>query len=168
MTRFQFFLTRWYVFTKSSAPWWSSACPGEGAYPPRSSNQSVSTRRAQLSIAAEAIRPTELLNHVKTWVNTRKAFSSYSTPLGVVTVRLYVGSLLSDCPPLCCGKAAPQVSEEECSYALRFYHWFLESSKSCLLLLVALPGLIDTLAQLLASRSLLWLSMTWQWRYLTQ
>ena len=39
---------------------------------------------------------------------------------------------------------APEVSEEEGSYASRFYRWFLESSKSCLLLLVALPGLIDT------------------------
>ena len=45
---------------------------------------------------------------------------------------------------------APEVSEEEGSYASRFYRWFLESSKSCLLLLVAPPGLIDTLAQLLA------------------
>ena len=44
----------------------------------------------------------------------------------------------------------PDVSEEEGSYALRFYGWFLESSKSCLLLLVAPPGLTDTLAQLLA------------------
>ena len=32
-----------------------------------------------------------------------------------------------------------------------FYRWFLKSPKSCLLLLVALPGLIDTLAQLLQS-----------------
>ena len=32
---------------------------------------------------------------------------------------------------------------------------FLESFKSCLLFLMALPGLIDTLAQLLACRSLL-------------
>ena len=85
-----------------------------------------------------------------------------------MTVRLYVGSPLSDCPPLYCGMVAPQVSEEECSYASCFYHWFLESSKSCLIILVALPGLIDTLAQLLASRALLWLSMTWQSRYLTQ
>ena len=45
---------------------------------------------------------------------------------------------------------APEVSEEEGSYASRFYRWFLESFKSCLLLLVALPALIDTLAQLLA------------------
>ena len=45
---------------------------------------------------------------------------------------------------------APEVSEEEGSYASRFYRWFLESSKSCLLLLVALPSLIGTLAQLLA------------------
>ena len=45
---------------------------------------------------------------------------------------------------------ALEVSEEEGSYASRFYRWFLESSKSCLLLLVALLGLIDTLAQLLA------------------
>ena len=40
--------------------------------------------------------------------------------------------------------------------------------KSCLLLLVALPGLIDTIAQLLALRPLLWLSKTWRRRYLTQ
>ena len=85
-----------------------------------------------------------------------------------MTVRLYVGSPLSDCPPLCCGRTAPEVSEEEGSYASRFYRWFSESSKSCLLFLVAPPGLIDTLAQLLAWRSLLWLSMTWRRRYLTQ
>ena len=42
------------------------------------------------------------------------------------------------------------VNDEEGSYASRFYHWILESLKSCLLFLVALPGLIDTLAQLLA------------------
>ena len=43
----------------------------------------------------------------------------------------------------------PEVSEEEGSYASCFYHWFLESFKSCLLLIMAFPGLIDTLAQLL-------------------
>ena len=73
----------------------------------------------------------------------RKAFSSYSTPLGVVTVSLYV-----DCPFLCCGRMTPKVSEEEGSYASHFYRWLLESFKSCLLLPMALPGLIDTLAQL--------------------
>ena len=67
-----------------------------------------------------------------------------------MTVRLYVGSALSDCLPFGCGRAAPEVSEEEGSYASCFYHWFVESSKSCLLLLVPLPGLNDTLAQLLA------------------
>ena len=46
-----------------------------------------------------------------------------------------------------CGRTAPEVSEEEGSYASRLYRWYLESFKSCLLLLVALPGLIDTLAQ---------------------
>ena len=51
-------------------------------------------------------------------------------------------------------------SEEEGSYASCFYCWFLESFKSCLLLPVALPSLIDTLVQLLAWRSMLWLSMT--------
>ena len=45
---------------------------------------------------------------------------------------------------------APEVSEEEGSYASHFYHWFSESLKSCLLFLVAPPGLIDTFAQLLA------------------
>ena len=63
-----------------------------------------------------------------------------------MTVRLYVGSLLSDCAPLCCDRTAPEVSEGEGSYASRFYRWFLESFKNCLLLLVALPGLIDILA----------------------
>ena len=41
-------------------------------------------------------------------------------------------------------------SNTEGSYASRFYNWFLESFKSCLLLLVALPGSVDPLAQLLA------------------
>ena len=49
----------------------------------------------------------------------------------------------------------PKVSEEEESYASRFYRWFSEIFKGCLLLLVAPPGLIDTLAQLLAERPLL-------------
>ena len=70
--------------------------------------------------------------------------------------------------PLCCGRTAPEVSQEKCSYASHFNHWFLESFKSCFLLFMALPGLIDTLAQLLAWRSLPWLSMTWRRRYLIQ
>ena len=45
---------------------------------------------------------------------------------------------------------AAEVSQEEGSYATRFYRWFSESFKSCLLSLVAPPGLTDTLAQLLA------------------
>ena len=44
----------------------------------------------------------------------------------------------------------------------------LKSFKSCLLFAVALPGLIYTLAQLLAWRYMLWLSMTWRGRYFTQ
>ena len=44
----------------------------------------------------------------------------------------------------------PEVSEKEGNYASRFYRWFSEISKSCLLFHVAPPGLIDTLAQLLA------------------
>ena len=63
---------------------------------------------------------------------------------------------------------APEVSEEEGSYDSRFYRWFLESSKGCLLLLVGFPVLIDTLSQLLAWRSLLWLFNKWRRRYLTQ
>ena len=57
---------------------------------------------------------------------------------------------------------AAEVSVEEGNYASRFYRWFSGSSKSCLLFLVAPPDLIDTLAQLLALRSLLRLSMTWR------
>ena len=78
----------------------------------------------------------------------------------VVTVRWYL--------PLCCGRTVPEVSEEEGSYTSHFYRWFLESFKSFLLLLVVLSGLIDTLAQLLAGRSLLWLSVTWRRRSLTE
>ena len=63
-----------------------------------------------------------------------------------MTFRLYVDSPLSDCQSLCWGRTAPEVTEEEGSYALRFYHWFLESFKSFLLFLVAVPGLIDTLS----------------------
>ena len=40
---------------------------------------------------------------------------------------------------------APEVSEEEGSYALHFYCWFLEILKELPLLLVALPGFIDHL-----------------------
>ena len=67
-----------------------------------------------------------------------------------MTVHLYVGSPLNDCPPLCCGRMAPEVSEDKGSYASRFYCWFLENFKSCLLLLVTVPDLIGTFAQLLA------------------
>ena len=67
-----------------------------------------------------------------------------------MTVCLHVGSPLSDSPPFVCSRTSLEVSEEEGSYVLRFYHWFLESPKSCLLLLAALHGLINTLAQLLA------------------
>ena len=45
---------------------------------------------------------------------------------------------------------APEVSEEEGSYASLFNRWVSESLKSCLLFLGAPPGLMDTLAQLLA------------------
>ena len=45
---------------------------------------------------------------------------------------------------------AAKVTDEEGSYTLRYYGWFLQSFKSCLLLLVAMPGLTDTPAQLLA------------------
>ena len=77
-----------------------------------------------------------------------------------MTVRLYVGSPFSDCPPFGCDLDGSRKEEEEGSYASRFYHWFSESFKICLLFLLAQPGLIDTLAQLLARGSLLRLSMT--------
>ena len=67
-----------------------------------------------------------------------------------MTVRLYVRSPVSDCPTFGCGRTAPEFSEEEGSYASRFYRWFLENIKSSLSILLAVPGLIDTLAQLLA------------------
>ena len=85
-----------------------------------------------------------------------------------MTVHLLAVHLVTGLP-LCCGRTAPKFSEEEGSYASCFYCWFLESFKSCLLLPMALPSLIDTLVQLLAWRSMLWLSMTmWQQKYLTQ
>ena len=45
---------------------------------------------------------------------------------------------------------APEVSEEKGSYASRYYCWFSESSKGCLLFLVAPSILIDSLTRLLA------------------
>ena len=57
----------------------------------------------------------------------------------LVTVRLLAAAWM-----------APEVSEEEGSYASCFYRWFIESFKSFLLLLVGPSGLIDTLVQLLA------------------
>ena len=69
-----------------------------------------------------------------------------------MSVRLYLH--------LCCGRTASEFNEEEGSYASRFCRWFLESFKSCLLHLVAHPGLNDTLAQFLLWRSLLWFSVT--------
>ena len=53
-------------FLHVSPPQWNSPYRGEGAYPPRSSNQSASTKRAQLIVAAKAARPTDLLKNVKT------------------------------------------------------------------------------------------------------
>ena len=56
---------------RKQSPSMELTLPRWGAYPPRSSNQSASTWRAQLSVAAKAVWPTDLLNHnVKTWVNT--------------------------------------------------------------------------------------------------
>ena len=46
-------------------PQWNSPCCGEGAYPPGSSNQSASMRRAQQTVTAKVIRPADLLNNVK-------------------------------------------------------------------------------------------------------
>ena len=73
----------------------------------------------------------------------------------VLAVHLVTVSLLA------AAWTAAEVSVEEGNYASRFYRWFSGSCKSCLLFLVAPPDLIDTLAQLLALRSLLRLSMTW-------
>ena len=47
-------------------PPWNSPCRSEGAYPLRRSNQSASTKGAQLNVAAKVVRPTDLLNNVKT------------------------------------------------------------------------------------------------------
>ena len=48
---------------KLTLPWW-------GGFPPRSFYPSASTRRAQLSIAAKVVRPTDLLNNFKYLVST--------------------------------------------------------------------------------------------------
>ena len=58
--------------------------------------QSVSTRRAQLSVAAKAVRPTDLNHNVKTWVNTDSTrlerSSKVKAPLS--PLHLYVAVLL--------------------------------------------------------------------------
>ena len=69
--------------------------------------------------------------------------------------------------PLCHGWTAPEVSEEEGSFASRFYRWFRESFEE-----LSFCGFArfnwHSFAELLAWRSLIWLSMTWRQRYLAQ
>ena len=81
-----------------------------------------------------------------------------STPLGVVTVRQYL--------PLCWVRTAPEVSEEEGSYASRFYRWFFTK------LFFTSHGFArfnwHSFSQFPAWRFLLWLSLTWLQRYLIQ
>ena len=66
--------TSWPPRLKLTLPWW-------GGFPPRSFYQSASTRRAQLSVAAKVVRPTDLLQNVRYWFTIwldkiRKTFSS--------------------------------------------------------------------------------------------
>ena len=49
--------------TLPGLPRWSSPCRGEGVYPLRRFNQSVSTRTAQPSVATKVVGPTDLLDH---------------------------------------------------------------------------------------------------------
>ena len=48
---------------KLTLSWW-------GGFPPRSFYPSALTRRAQMSVTPKVVRPTDLLNNVKSWVNT--------------------------------------------------------------------------------------------------
>ena len=62
------------IALKLTFPWW-------GGFPPRSFYPGASTRRAQLSIATEVVRPIDLLKNVRYWFTVwldkiRKAFSS--------------------------------------------------------------------------------------------
>ena len=84
--------SRWSVLQKEQylsagiqtvPPRWNSPCHGEGTCPPRSSNQRASTRRAHLSVAAKAVRPPDLLNHVNTDQTRLKKPSLVKTPLSV-------------------------------------------------------------------------------------
>ena len=136
--------------TLPGLPRWSSPCRGQGAYPIRSSNQSVSTRTARPSVAAKVVGPTDLLDHnVKIWVNTD-------------WTRLERPSLIK----------APLSALWQSTYVLAVHlvtvHLRAVAGRLPRLLLVVLPSLINTLAQLLAWGSLLWLSVMWRQRYLTQ
>ena len=107
-TVFNCFNPQQIVIRQGCPPRWNSPCHGEGAYQPRSSNQRASTRRAQLSVAAKVVRPTDLLNHVKSWVNTdltrleRPSLvkappsvwwqSAYMLAVHIVTVRLWAAA----------------------------------------------------------------------------
>ena len=76
------------------------------------------------------------------WLNKIiKAFCRKSDPS-----RCSIGSIIL---PLCWVRTAPDVSVEEAKYASPFFcRWvFSKVCVSCPLLLVALPGLIDTLLQ---------------------
>ena len=59
-----------------------------------------------------------------------------STPVGVVIVRQYL--------PLGWVRIATKVSEEEGSYASRYYHWFLKHLKELSLTSCTFNGLIET------------------------
>ena len=57
-------------FTNKAPPRLKLYLPLGGSFPPRSFYSSASARRAQLSVAAKVVRPTDLLNNVKYLVNT--------------------------------------------------------------------------------------------------
>ena len=82
------------------------------------------------------------------------ASSSQSTPLRLVKVHLYVG-VHSVTVRLCAAAGRlPRLVRRKVAMLCACTVGLLESFKNCLLFLVALPGLINTLAQLLVWRSL--------------
>ena len=67
-----------------------------------------------------------------------------------MTVRLYVVVCLVTVSLCAAAGRFPRLVRKKVAMLRAFTVDFLESFKSCLLFLVALPGLIDTFAQLLA------------------
>ena len=125
-------------------PQWNSPCHGDEDYPIKKFQKNASTRRTQLSVTAATIRlngssQVQCQDLSQCWLdNIKKTFSSKSNPSRY--------SISSDIFFLCAAsKRFPMLVRGMVAMLCAFTVGFWKIYKSCLLLLVSLPGLFDTL-----------------------